>query len=286
MKFKLLEQQILNNIPSASGLVKHRDFYYVLGDDSPYLFKLDSKFEVIERIPIVAGEQRERIPKPEKPDFEALEMISENEILGFGSGSLSPQRDSMVRIEIGSEARFQTFSLTRFYSSLKGSGIMQGSELNIEAAAFQGDQLHLFNRRKNVIFSLSFPQLFSAVENGSTFPSVLTSEFELPEIKGIEAGFSGATVTASGKLIVTCSVENTPNAYDDGEVLGSFIGISSGVKNGIFETISWTRIPSEEPLKVESVTVDQEISDKEIGLVLVTDSDGADSVIIRGTLSL
>lgn len=286
MKFELLEQKILNNIPSASGLVKHRDSYYVLGDDSPYLFKLNSNCEVVGRIPIVAHEQRERIPKREKHDFEALEMISENEIVGFGSGSLSPQRDSMIKITIGNEATFQTFSLTSFYSDLKVLEVLQGSELNIEAAAFHEDQLHLFNRRKNVIFSLSFPDFLSAIENGSAFPPVLTSAFELPEIYGIEAGFSGAAVTASGKLVVTCSVENTPNAYDDGEVLGSFVGISSGVKNGIFETFSWTRINSEEPLKVESITVEREILNTEIALVLVTDSDGADSLVIKGTLSL
>lgn len=285
MKFAV-QQQLAIDVPSASGMVKHRDSYFVLGDDSPYLFQLNSKFEVVERIPIVAGEQRERIPKREKPDFEALEMISENEIVGFGSGSLSPQRDSMIKIKLGDEARLKTFSLTSFYSKLKDLEIMQGSELNIEAAAFHEDQLHLFNRRKNVIFSLSFPDLLSAIEKGSALPPVLTSAFELPEIGGIEAGFSGAAVTASGKLVVTCSVENTPNAYDDGEVLGSFVGISSGVKNGIFDTFSWTRINSEEPLKVESITVAREISDTEIDLVLVTDSDGADSYIIKGTLNL
>ncbi|WP_029036995.1 DUF6929 family protein [Salinimicrobium xinjiangense] len=287
MNFELFEVKKLDRIPSASGLAKYKAFYYVLGDDSPHLFKLNPGFEVVEKILLFQDEPRERIPKPEKPDFEALELIPENnELIGFGSGSLSPQRDRMIKIKLDKELKVETFSLTVFYTFLKDLDIMQHSELNIEAAALCKDRLHLFNRRKNIIFSLCFSEFMAALESGSFLPPVNALEFSLPEINGIEAGFSGATVSPSGKLVVTCSVENTPNAYDDGEVLGSFVGISSGVKNGIFESLSWTRIASEEAFKVESVSVEREISATELELVMVTDSDGAESVIIKGRLQV
>ncbi len=41
-----------------------------------------------------------RIPEPDKPDIEALEKIGDNEIIGFGSGSKSPQRDIFFHITI------------------------------------------------------------------------------------------------------------------------------------------------------------------------------------------
>lgn len=284
MKFTIQEQVTLE-VPSASGLARHKGNYFVLGDDSPFLFKLSSDFAILEKILLLDNETREIIPKPEKADFEALEMISEKVMLGFGSGSLSPQRDRMLWIEIGGKNKIQSYSLTGFYSVLKQLDIMQGSELNIEAAAFQDDSLFLFNRGKNVIFSLPFSEFISAVKTGTPFPAVKASEFELPQINGISAGFSGATISASGRLVVTSTVENTPNAYDDGEVLGSFVGISSGVKNGIFEPLFWTPLHSEIPLKVESVVVDREINN-ELELVMITDSDGADSLILRGNLTL
>lgn len=286
MKFKIHQQKSLDNIPSASGLVKAGPFFYVLGDDSPFLFRLDEDFKQVARISILPNELRERIPKPEKPDFEALEMISENEMLGFGSGSLSPQRDRMIRITIGERLEIRDFSLSDFYTTLRELEIMKGSELNIEAAAFHKDQLYLFNRRKNVIFSLDYSKFIAAVQNFGPFPEVKATAIELPKLNGIEAGFTGAAITASGMLIVTTAVEDTGNAYDDGEVLGSFIGISSASKNGMFVEFLWTPISSEVPLKVESVCVLEETSAKEFIVALVTDSDGAESLILTGVISL
>lgn len=285
MHFDLLQQK-KTDIPSASGLVKKGAHFFVIGDDSPHLFKLDSDFEPVEKTPLFPADARDRIPKIEKADLEAMEMISEEEILAFGSGSLSPQRDVLFSIKPGSDIAVEKFPLTTFYSAIKELKIMEGSELNIEAAAFYEENLFLFNRRKNVIFSFSLSAFRDHLIKASPLPSLQVSDYELPKIQGIEAGFSGATITASGKLLVTCSVEDTENAYDDGEVLGSFIGISSGFRNGIFEEISWTRIPSEAPLKVESVCVERENSEASIDVVMVTDSDGADSLILKGTLEL
>lgn len=285
MKFTIQHQSNID-VPGASGLAKDENGYLILGDNSPYLFLLNSNFSVEEKIPLFPNEHREIIPKPEKPDFEAMEQISENEILGFGSGSLSPQRDKMICIHKGENYKVESFSLTVFYKALKKLEIMRGSELNIEAAAFYDNHLYLFNRRKNVIFGVSYPQLEEHVRRQGPLPDISASAYELPHISGIEAGFSGAGTTASGRLIATCAVENTDNAYDDGEVLGSFVGISSGVKNGIFEPFSWTPLTSEAALKVESVIVEREISEKELELSMVTDSDGADSLILKGLLSL
>lgn len=285
MKFEILQQKTLENIPSASGLVKAGLVFYVVGDDSPFLFKLNQDFQEVARINLLAGEHRERIPKPEKPDFEALEMISQKEFLCFGSGSLSPQRDVMLRILPEEKPAVEQFSLSSFYAKLKTLPLMQDSELNIEAAAIYREELLLFNRRKNVIFSFNFPEFFRAIQGKSPFPEIKATAFELPKLNGIEAGFSGATFTASGKLLVTAAVEATDNAYDDGEVLGSFIGISSGVKKGNFDEFLWTIIPSKTALKIESICVVEEISEKEISVALVSDSDGAESLLLQGILN-
>lgn len=288
MDFKITHQQILKDVPSASGIVKHQDDFYVIGDDTPYLFRLNAELDTVAHFPVYTtsgGTENKKIAKKDKPDFEALEMISENEMIALGSGSKSPERDIFVRILINDPLSVQKFSLTGFYDSLRKMEILRDSELNIEAAAFHRGFLYLFNRRKNVIFKVIYSDLLNHIEKEFSIPEITFAEYELPQINGIGAGFSGAAVTKSGKLIVTASVEDTGNAYDDGEVLGSFIGIVSLQPDNHPGLIEWKKIEnSGELLKVESVTVDKEISENELHVILVTDSDGGESLILRGNL--
>ena len=288
MDFKITHQQILKDVPSASGIVKHQDDFYVIGDDTPYLFRLNAQLDTVAYFPVytTSGDTKnKKIAKKDKPDFEALEMISEKEIIAFGSGSKSPERDVFIRILTDEPLSVKEFSLTGFYDSLRKMEVLRDSELNIEAAAYHRDFLYLFNRRKNVIFKVRYSGFLNHLEEEFFIPEITFSEYELPEINGIGAGFSGAAVTKSGKLIVTASVEDTGNAYDDGEVLGSFIGITSLQPDHHPGLIEWKKIEnSGEILKVESVTVDKEISENELHVILVTDSDGGESLILRGNL--
>ncbi len=288
MDFKITHQQILKDVPSASGIVKHQDHFYLIGDDTPFLFRLNGELDTVAHFPVYTTSgnfEDRRIVKKDKPDFEALEMISENEIIAFGSGSKSPERDVFIRILMNDALSVKEFSLTGFYDSLRKMDVLSDSELNIEAAAYHRDFLYLFNRRKNVIFRIRYSHLLNHIEGKLSLPEIAFSEYELPQIKGIGAGFSGAAVTTAGKLIVTASVEDTGNAYDDGEVLGSFIGIVSLQPDKNPGPIEWMEIKNAgEVLKVESVTVDKEISENELNVLLVTDSDGGESLILKGNL--
>lgn len=98
--------------------------------------------------------------------------------------------------------------------------MMQGFELDIEGLAFDGDLLYLFNRGRNVIFSFSYQDFMAYCETGMNFPIPQTNLFYLPEINGLQAGFSGATTFPNKPyFIFTAAVEDAPNAYDDGPVI-------------------------------------------------------------------
>ena len=289
MHFKILSQKVQEALPSASGIVKCQGFYYAIGDDAPFLFKLNDAFDIIARYPIhpMADDLKvERIAKKDKPDFEALEMVSENEMIGFGSGSKSPERDEFVSIVMQDPVDVKKYKLTAFYNGLKNMEILKDSELNIEAATYSNEVLYLFNRRKNVIFSVNYKDFLAFLENNAPFPAIQYTAFELPKINGIEAGFSGATVSpGTGNILVTSSVENTDNAYDDGEILGSFIGVISLENTDIKSPIHWIPIDNQDkPLKVESITIDHEITEREVDVVLTTDSDGGQSLFLKGNL--
>lgn len=88
-------------------------------------------------------------------------------------------------------------------------------------------------------------------------------------------------------MIFSASVEDSPNAYDDGDILGSFLGVI-GIKDRVLnEDFLIQKIPNPGfPLKVESVIVNHEISDFITDLVLVTDNDGASSEILRVRMRL
>lgn len=285
LHLEILSRRILKDVPSASGIAKFQNDYFVIGDDSQFLFRLDKEFNILSKTLIYPTEKSypTTIPKIEKPDFEAMEMVSDSQILIFGSGSRSPQRDVCVLVDIKEDITSQLFDISTFYTYLKNLDIMQGFELNIEGLAFKDDLLYLFNRGRNVIFSFSLQEFLAYCTTGSPIPVPQTQLFSLPKINSIEAGFSGATcLKDSNYFIFTAAVEDTLNAYDDGAILGSFIGILQ-LNNGTFaEEILIKEIESNDlPLKVEAVIVDQIISATEFEVVLVTDNDGLPSEIIR-----
>lgn len=290
LNIELLSWQILDGIPSASGIVKFKEGFYVIGDDAPYLFHIDKNFDLISKAPIYSSEklQGHSIPKIDKPDFEAMEMISETEILIFGSGSKSPERDVCVLVEIGEKISYQQYDISLFYEQIKRMDIMQGHELDIEALAKVGDVLYLFNRALNIIFSFSLLDFLAYCKTGTAFPTPQIHLFSLPKINGLQAGFSGATSFEDQPyLIFTASVEDSPNAYDDGDILGSFIGVIRIIDGQLDKNLLIQQIPNPGfPLKVESVIFDQILSDTQTDLVLVTDNDGAPSEILRLRMTL
>lgn len=274
-------------MPSGSGIARHGDIYYAIGDDSPYLFTLDQDFQVIDRTLILDTPPLEdRISKTEKPDFEALELIHDRELVLFGSGSKSPQRDVFFRILLEDKMLIERYVLTDFYRNIKEMPLMQGSELNIEAAAFDQNRLFLFNRKKNVVFEFDYDRLLQYLRGEATFPTPKFHTFTLPKINNIEAGFSGAAILPkASKIIFTASVEATDNAYDDGEILGSLIGIIDLSEEAISDTFDYCLIANaKEKLKVESVTVVKENSDRSAVLVLLADDDKGNSTVVRSKL--
>lgn len=284
----MLDEIKTEKIPSGSGIIKSSDIYYIVGDDSPFLFALNSDFKTISKTPLLGtvSFSDKRIIKSEKPDFEALELIKKNEIVVFGSGSKSPQRDVFMRILLKDPLVIEKYDISDFYSKLRNLPIFKDAELNIEATAFRNNQLFLFNRKKNLVIRFEYKDILACLRGETAFPKPEIRQFFLPKINGIEAGFSGATaLMGEPKIIFTASVENTDNAYDDGEILGSFISIIDISNNNIANSFSYCQISNAGvPLKAESVTVEKEISPGKTKVVPITDDDKDNSTILTGLL--
>ncbi len=292
IKCAILGRKILG-IPSASGVSVIGPTIYVIGDNSPWLYKLNREYTITDKIRLNPGID---LPdglyaKKDKPDFEALATVKTEDawkLLIFGSGSKSPQRDVLVVADPEDLQNLKYYSLTGFYEQLKASAKLTDAELNIEAAEVMGDRLFLFNRRKNLIFEYKLSEFFRYLNKKGRNPFTKIYKFNLPTIKGIEAGFTGAGQLPGGqKIIFTATVEDTPNNIDDGEVLGSFIGIISLADLQDHNRPDCIPIAVDNEvlkIKVESVTLLDQTKTGEAEILMVTDSDGGISEIINARL--
>lgn len=150
MKITVFDKIKIEKIPSGSGIIKSGNGYHIIGDDSPFLYSLNNDFKITSKTPLFdsLNFSDHRIPKPEKPDFEALEMIGQNEIVVFGSSSKSPQRAIFIRILLKDSVHVEPLDISDFYNNLRNLPLFNDSELNIEATAFHNNQIYLFNRKK------------------------------------------------------------------------------------------------------------------------------------------
>ncbi|RNL78053.1 hypothetical protein ED312_19835 [Sinomicrobium pectinilyticum] len=291
---EIVHRQSLPGVPSASGTAVTEDQVYIAGDNSPWLFRFSRKYEPISRISVfryIRLSKGEIIPKRDKPDFEAMEIIN-NKIFLFGSGALSPQRDIMVQVDTENRNKVSTFSLKPFYDMIRDRHIPEGGELNIEAVAAPENRICFFLRGENKVLEYPVSGFFGFLENKGAYPEPNVYVLELPSIDGIKSGFSGATaIPGQDKIIFTASVENTPNAIDDGEILGSFTGIIDCTKlkdsyqPACVLLSEGDKANTPLKIKVESVSVLDSTSPRNIKVLFVTDNDtGRDSELLEALL--
>ncbi|MBC3538869.1 DUF6929 family protein [Rufibacter sediminis] len=228
---------VLDGIPSASGIERVGDFFYVIGDDSPYLFRLDSTFKVVQKVPLFTpGPLAEgRIPKPVKPDLEAITLVTlEGQpcLLIIGSGS-TPARNTgyLVPVTRNGVGKPIMVPLQTLYSQLRADKNITGeAALNIEGLAADEEYLYLLQRfapgGQNVLitYTLSSITPFLLGRGAAPKPSGL-QQWALPDLAKIKTGFSGMTSALGGQMLFTASAEETPNAVLDGEVYGSLVGL-------------------------------------------------------------
>ena len=286
----------LDAIPSGSGLVKAGKYFYLISDDSPFFFKLDSGFNVIEKnaIPNHQKSTDYRIPKLNKPDYESAslgEINGEEYLLAFGSGSKSPERDSLLIVNLNDPKSAQTYSLRPFYDLIKTQANLTDEDINVEGSTIIGEDLFLFNRGKNVLIQTNWAKIIIFLKGGPNMlaPEIRNYRIKLPQIQGIDPGFSGACKLGNeNKILFTASVENTKNWIEDGEILGSFVGIlnveklaSEPLENAVLLT-GKNGTPVIE--KVESIEFIKREANGNLKVLALTDDDKGGSKILEITL--
>ncbi|QDA59121.1 DUF6929 family protein [Hymenobacter jejuensis] len=305
MQALILQQINLPNLPSASGVEVVGDTAYIIGDDAPYLyaFKANSltkgeQITLFETAHFSTG----RIPKALKPDLECLTAFTtpagEKGLLVCGSGA-TPAREVgfWVTLPGGSDAGATVYplSLSNLYGLLR-QYLPAGIALNLEAAAATDTELLLFQRTVgsavgNLVFFLPLGATLDYIRQRTEQPPAVQRQFyELPDLNGKPAGFSGASYSHD-LLLVTASVEDTSDPVADGEVLGSFVGVLDLARRAATPVplqLAHLVLPTGAAYtgKVESVTVQKVLGPKHYQLLLVTDDDlgGSTAVVVKLSL--
>ncbi|UOK43897.1 MULTISPECIES: DUF6929 family protein [Flavobacterium] len=248
-------------IGSASGLIFNNNQLYIIGDNSNYLYEYAIGTQELKRYPL-AENPSENIPKANKPDFEAVTEY-DGKLYVFGSGS-TENRNKMVTLDSKSKEIIATSDLNDLNLAMQSFAGLPQNDLNIEGAVYNGTEWFFFNRGngasgKNIVFTVQGKNLTEEF-------NIISTEFKLPKIKGIRSSFTDA-VLVKNKIYFLATAENTTSTYNDGEVLGSFIGCIDLEKMKIDFTQKIT-----DTIKLEGLTLYRE-TEKEITFLLCEDND-------------
>lgn len=242
-------------IGSASGLLFHQDALFLISDNSSYLYEYKLEKEILSKIPLVEQPQ-ENIPKKVKQDFESL-TLKGNKLLVLGSGST--ENRTIAKTYHLKSKEVKTIDYTKHYNAFREIANLKINELNIEGLFEYKKKTYFFQRGNgesatNGIFILN------------TKDEITFNKVSLPKINNIEASFTDA-ILVDDMIYFLASVENTVSTYDDGEILGTFLG-KMKLKDFFIEN---TLLISEKH-KFEGITLFQK-SKTEITFLLCEDND-------------
>jgi hypothetical protein len=285
-KIKLLKKTHLANYPSASSLEFYGDKLYVIGDDAPSVWILDNQHQIIDSILLFPSKEK-RIDPAIKADLESSTIFTQNN-----------------KIYLVSLSSFSTDTRNKIiFFDLSGKEIttkivevnpkINVEELNIEGAASYNNQVILSNRanatHKNnslIITSLNLETGINEINN-----KLIT--LRLPKTKMV-VGISGLTYIKNKDLLVfSASTEDTPNAYTDGKIGGSYIGYIKNISGKLDD--SSVKIDKLIPIskylkekvaqKIESITVEK-IAGKRAVVHLAADNDNGESTLFKLSIRL
>ena len=217
-KFKLeLLFQIIG-IGSASGLIYKDNSLLIIGDNSGYLYEYQMDSQDLKRHPLLEN-PIENTLKKDKSDFEAITIFG-NSLYVFGSGS-TEKRNKMIEVNSSDKKVIATNDLAGLYTVMQSFGAIKPEDFNIEGAIYTGERWFLLNRgnggsHKNVLFTIEGKNFINDF-------TILSNDYKLPKIKGVRSSFTDG-ILVEDSIYFLATAEDTASTYDDGEVLGSFIG--------------------------------------------------------------
>ncbi|PLX02249.1 MAG: hypothetical protein C0595_11715 [Marinilabiliales bacterium] len=299
LSLKLINQKHLMNLPSASGVEIIENNIYVIGDDSPYLYKLNYDFNILEKYPLTGNDStvNNRVPKEIKADFESMATYKSKDgsimLAVLSSGSQELTRDTLHIFALSEKKLIASKNVRPLFELIREkAGFTKEDEINIEAMAIGQHKVYLMqrgNNNLNILVEINRREFFKYIFNeGISLPEINVKSFSLPEFENTISGFSGACMLEDESgILFTASLEKSENAYEDGEILGSYVGLMKfmGVSNPQIKTNMLKHEGQNVKTKLEGICI-KSISEKTYQLVAVSDMDDGTSKIYNLSLTI
>ncbi len=291
----------LEELSSASGIDVIGNHIYIVGDDTPFLFKLDDSLQIIDRYKIsqIDSLDKGRTPKNIKADFEGMAVNNrdtDNALYIISSGSTILTRDTSYVFDTKTLNISNSRNIRELFKEIKQkANISNNNEINIEGIAFSDTHVFLFHRGNisdNFIVRIYKEDYINYLNHSSYVPNIDIYRFDLPVYDGINSGFSGACLSPDKSgLIFTASLEDTSDEVNDGRVIGSYIGYISffDLSKGKYTSVLLTSNNKILSKKLEGVSIlGSEVIDNitTCNLITVCDNDDGTSDIIKLEMKL
>lgn len=275
------------HVRAASGIVRVADELVIVQDDASFVAvrRADGGVEAIALPAGHGGRRRFEAAlgnKEHKLDLEsaiAVTLDGEPRVLAFGSGS-SPRRESIAVVDVTGRAATLR-PAAELYARLREERAFAGSELNVEGAVVTATTLRLFSRGNGAPRDGLEPIDATADLELDAFLAWLLSRGPLPPLtnvrrydlgaeRGVRYGFTDAATLLDGRVVYAAGAEDSPDAIEDGEVLGARIGIfdEGGVRSAPLHDLDGRLTTA----KVEGLAASPDPS----RLYAVTDTDDPD----------
>jgi hypothetical protein len=185
---------------------------------------------------------KERGNKRDKPDLEASFSATYQgapALYALGSGSHENRESIALLVSAGGALRSHFVHVPAFYAALRAQTGFLSSELNLEGAVLIGDTLRLFQRSNGALLaghgeascatcdvSLGELEAYLHDPTHAALPALgNVQRYDLGRLGEARLTFTDVALRSDGALLFSASAESSPNAYDDGAVAGSAVGV-------------------------------------------------------------
>jgi len=255
-------------VRAASGIARFGDGFAIVQDDASFV-ALTGRDARARAIALPRGpDGRRRFEKRlgnknEKLDLESCFAVGSGateRLFSFGSGSLPVRERVLV---LCADGRPRVVDATELYRALRASGGFTGdAPPNIEGVAIVGGHVRVFHRANGEAggttrsVDIRLDAFLAWIDGVGGLPVFSTPiRYDLGTISGVPLSFTDVSSHEATTFFLSCA-EDSPDAIDDGAVLGSMLGVVAEGAARMAPLIDETRAP--QALKAEGLVIDAE----------------------------
>jgi hypothetical protein len=207
-----------------------------------------------------------------KPDFEAA-VVVDGGVLLLGSGSTAARMRAAL---VTAPGAVTTADLTPVYHRVAETLGIPLDQLNLEGAARVGEKVRWFQRGNSAagVASAAVDVNLSALVTAARPEVDSPRRYDLGTVGGVALAVTDAVALPDGRMLVSTAAEDTPNAVDDGPVVGAAIALLDDER-----VLAVARVPGG-PHKIEGLAVRQ-AGAAGVALIAVVDADDPDAASTR-----